>query len=303
MTGNADDMPDPAVEAPVPPAEVVIVGRFNEQDGYSVHRSAGARNWLLTATLHGHGRFRHGGVSVSAGAGDLVLLGPAVLQSYAAVGSWSFWWAHFQLRTALRAKLQAHQVGPALYVLRDLPAHVRSRIAETFRQVHADARWSGHEPAPATEPATPATTAVPASRDLAVNGIESVLLLALAAAGDPADPIDPRVRLAQSRMLADPAGPHTVATLAAGVALSPSRFAHLFAAHTGESPMQALHGARLEHAARLLEATDLDVGRIARASGFASPFHFSRAFKARYGVPPSAYQRTVAKNAAMSSAN
>lgn len=292
MLGNADDMPETAVETPVPPAEVVIVGRFDEQDGYSVHRSAGTRNWLLTATLHGHGRFRQGGVSVSAGAGDLVLLGPAVQQSYSAAGPWSFWWAHFQLRTALRARLQAHQVGPRTYVLRDLPAHVRSRIAATFGQAHADARWSGHEPAPAGAPGTPATTALPASRDLAVNGIESVLLLALAAAGDPADPIDPRVRRAQSLLLADPAGPHTVATLAAGVALSPSRFAHLFAAQTGESPMQALHGARLEHAARLLEATDLDVGRISRASGFASPFHFSRAFKARYGVPPSHYRRS-----------
>lgn len=270
---------------------MVIVGRFDEQDGYSVHREAGTRNWLLTATLHGRGRFRQGGVAVSAGAGDLVLLGPAVQQSYAAVGSWSFWWAHFQLRTALRARLQAHQVGPRMYVLRELPVHVRSRIAATFRQAHTDARWSGHEPAPAAEPGTPAATALPASRDLAVNGIESVLLLALAAAGDPADPTDPRIRRAQSRMLADPAAAHTVATLATEVALSPSRFAHLFAEQTGESPMQALHSARLEHAARLLEATDLSVNRISRASGFASPFHFSRAFKARYGVAPSHYRR------------
>jgi AraC family transcriptional regulator of arabinose operon len=32
------------------------------------------------------------------------------------------------------------------------------------------------------------------------------------------------------------------------------------------------------------------VERVAVASGFASPFHFNRVFRARYGRPPGAYR-------------
>ncbi|MEU9388374.1 helix-turn-helix domain-containing protein, partial [Streptomyces sp. NPDC048279] len=71
---------------------------------------------------------------------------------------------------------------------------------------------------------------------------------------------------------------------------SPSRFAHLFTRETGLPPMRAPRAARLRHAARLLESTDLTVGRVAAASGFPSPFHFNRVFRERYGVPPGAYR-------------
>ncbi|MGX5186346.1 helix-turn-helix transcriptional regulator [Streptomyces avermitilis] len=67
--------------------------------------------------------------------------------------------------------------------------------------------------------------------------------------------------------------------------LSPSRLAHPFAEPLGRSPMRALRDARLPHAARLLEATELSVERVAAASGFADPFHFGRAFRQRYGSP------------------
>lgn len=54
--------------------------------------------------------------------------------------------------------------------------------------------------------------------------------------------------------------------------------------------MRALREARLRHAARLLEATDLPVERVAQASGFVSPFHFHRVFRERFGMPPGAYR-------------
>jgi len=283
-------MPDPAVDTPAPPPDVVVAGRFDERHGYGVHRSTGARNWLLTATLAGEGHFQQGGAALVAGPGDVVLLGPEVEHTYSAGDRWHFWWAHFQLRPTWQPRLLPHQVGPRFYVIRGLPEHVWDRILATFGQLHADARWSGHEPPPLSAAASPASAGSAISRDLALLGVETVLLLALAG-GDPTDHRDPRVARAQARMIADPAAPHTVASLAADVALSPSRFAHLFTAQTGEPPMQALYSSRLKHAARLLEATDLDIGRVAHASGFASAFHFSRSFRARFGMPPSEYRR------------
>ncbi|WP_374227112.1 helix-turn-helix domain-containing protein [Streptomyces sp. AC558_RSS880] len=47
---------------------------------------------------------------------------------------------------------------------------------------------------------------------------------------------------------------------------------------------------RLWHAARLLWSTVLPVARVAEASGCAGPFHFSSAFRRRYGVPPRDYR-------------
>jgi AraC family transcriptional regulator of arabinose operon len=102
--------------------------------------------------------------------------------------------------------------------------------------------------------------------------------------------VDERIRRAEDLIAADPGAPHTVRSLAEGVSLSPSRFAHLFTEEVGRSPMQALREARLRHAARLLEATDLPVERVAAASGFSSPFHFNRVFRRRYGTPPGAYR-------------
>ncbi|GAA2315156.1 hypothetical protein GCM10010149_78630 [Nonomuraea roseoviolacea subsp. roseoviolacea] len=142
-----------------------------------------------------------------------------------------------------------------------------------------------------------------AARELVLGAVEEVLVLATASARHPGDGDsgagsgdgrggDPRVRRALALIAAEPGAPHSVASLARAVALSPSRFAHLFTSETGAPPMRAVRQARIRHAARLLEATDMDVGQVATASGFVSPFHFSRAFRQEYGVPPRAYRRT-----------
>ncbi|MEV4892766.1 helix-turn-helix domain-containing protein [Nonomuraea sp. NPDC055795] len=105
--------------------------------------------------------------------------------------------------------------------------------------------------------------------------------------------VDRRVARALELIAAEPGAPHTVTSLAAAVALSPSRFAHVFAERTGRTPMRAVRAARLAHAAQLLEATDLDIGQVAAACGFVSPFHFSRTFAQEYGLPPRAYRRRL----------
>jgi AraC family transcriptional regulator of arabinose operon len=130
------------------------------------------------------------------------------------------------------------------------------------------------------------------ARELALCALEEAVLLAASAARTvpAAGGADDRVRRAEELIAADPGAPHTVRSLAGCVGLSPSRFAHLFTLRTGRSPMRAVREARLRHAARLLEVTGLTVERVAAASGFPSPFHFSRVFKARYGVPPGAYR-------------
>jgi AraC family transcriptional regulator of arabinose operon len=304
MTRNTENMTQTAIspdqDVAAPPREAVVVGHFDEHGRYHVRRSRGAPSWLVTWTTSGAGRFEQGAAAVTAGPGDLVLVGPDIGHEYGldpATGHWNFWWAHLPARPAWIGWLAPHQAGARMYAVQGVPGPVARRITAAFRRAHADARWSGEGPIPAQVPAAApaAALAVGASqvgRDLALSGFETMLILATGAARSGSD-LDVRIRRAIALMAADPSAAHSVSSLAAAVALSPSRFAHLFAEQLGQAPMQALLEARLQHAAALLYATDLPVGQVARGSGFASPYHFSRAFRDRFGAPPRSYRRAA----------
>jgi len=298
---KAEDLPEPATHGtPAPPAELLVVARFDVRPGYAVDRIRGASNWLLTWTLAGAGRLQQGGVEVIARPGDLVVLGPDLPHSYAVAPgatAWSFWWVHCPPRASWRSWLSPYERGDRVFRTR-VPTYLHPRLSRAFRALHADARWSGHGPPPAPVPAShtrvrPAVAVGTAARELALGRVEEILLLATAGSqpGRPARRgLDPRVRQIEAMLLADPAAPHTVRSLAEQVALSPSRLSHLFSQQTGTTLTRALQDARLRYAARLLEGTDLPVQSVATASGFVSAFHFSRLFRARFGVPPKDYR-------------
>ncbi|MFI6374165.1 helix-turn-helix domain-containing protein [Streptomyces sp. NPDC050546] len=301
MPVRADGLPGTAENGndgdPAPPPGLVVLGHFDQPPGYAVTRPRGSASWLFTWTTGGRGRLRQGAVETSVGAGDLVVLAPGVPHGYtveSGAGHWRFWWAHCQARPSWAGWLRPYDAGDGVYVVRSAPSGVHGRVESAFRRMHADARWTGTAvpPAPAPPDGQVAVAHGSAARELALSALEEVVLLT-AAGARPAAPrpgVDARIRRSEELIAADPGAPHTVRSLAEGVALSPSRFAHLFSRQLGQSPMRALREARLRHAARLLEGTDLPVERVAAASGFASPFHFNRVFRERYGMPPGAYR-------------
>ncbi|WP_344401320.1 helix-turn-helix domain-containing protein [Streptomyces longisporus] len=298
MPVNADGLPETAAPGdPAPPPGFVVVGRYDRLEGYGVNRPRGADSWLFTWTTGGRGRLRQGTVEARAGAGDLVVLAPGVGHEYAVEPgshSWQFWWVHCQARPSWAPWLRPYDTGDGLFVVTPTPAALHDRVDAAFRRMLADARWTGSGSPPAAAPDDRVAVAHgTAARELALSSLEEIVLLTAATARTPAPPpgVDGRVRRAEALIAADPGAPHTVHSLAESVSLSPSRFAHLFTRQLGQSPMRALREARLRHAARLLESTDLSVDRVAAASGFASPFHFNRVFRTRYGVPPGAYRR------------
>jgi AraC family transcriptional regulator len=82
-----------------------------------------------------------------------------------------------------------------------------------------------------------------------------------------------------------------LATLAAVAHFSPFHFHRLFAAWTGETLGDYLRRRRVEVAAlRLLRRPSLGVLQVALAVGFGSGEAFTRAFKVRFGVAPSAWR-------------
>jgi AraC-like DNA-binding protein len=112
--------------------------------------------------------------------------------------------------------------------------------------------------------------------------------------------VNPELGRALIAMTAAPQRPHSLDSLAALAGMSRSRFAYHFQRTYGRSPMDYLQSVRLRAAARLLRSSGMLVKSVAAAVGFASRSHFSRAFRAEYGVDPTAYRELAGSGSVVS---
>src|SRR3954451_6645563 len=103
--------------------------------------------------------------------------------------------------------------------------------------------------------------------------------------------MDRRVQHAIATLDQQLATPVTVATLAADVNLSPSRFAHLFRREVGTSPARYIRAARMVRAYLLLTRTFLTVKEARALVGVNDASHFSRDFRRFHGISPNAARR------------
>ncbi|WP_280495104.1 AraC family transcriptional regulator [Nocardia asiatica] len=107
----------------------------------------------------------------------------------------------------------------------------------------------------------------------------------------PVPALDDRVAAAMASLLAHPAHELPADRFAAAAHLSESRFLHLFAAQAGTSFRRYRLWARMLGAGRAIaEGANLTVA--SAAAGFASPSHFSDAFRALFGLSPTALLAT-----------
>ncbi len=85
--------------------------------------------------------------------------------------------------------------------------------------------------------------------------------------------------------------PISVADVARHLALSESHVRRLFRRDLGVSLGEFIRRTKIHRAFALLQKSDLNITEVASACGFSSLFAFSRAFRKRTGVSPSAYRR------------
>lgn len=91
--------------------------------------------------------------------------------------------------------------------------------------------------------------------------------------------------------------------LAQIVNLSPTHLLKLFRIHTGTSPIQYLRDQRLETARELLENSFDRIKEIQSQVGIHNAAHFTRDFKAKFGVTPSEYRKKIWLDGAMQQQN
>jgi AraC-like DNA-binding protein len=126
-----------------------------------------------------------------------------------------------------------------------------------------------------------------------------IQILRARAAGTEAEPnwlagaFDPQSGLALSAIHRDPGHDWAVEELARACSLSRSAFAARFVTRVGMPSAAYLAHVRLDAATDLLRGTSLPVALIAQRVGYTSEAAFSRAFKNRYGMPPTRWRRDI----------
>lgn len=84
-----------------------------------------------------------------------------------------------------------------------------------------------------------------------------------------------------------------LAEVAEAAFLSPNYLSQLLKKQTGLAYVDWLTGRRMERARELLAHTDDRVGSVAHGVGFVDEAYFTRRFKQRFGVAPTAYRRSM----------
>jgi AraC-like DNA-binding protein len=107
-------------------------------------------------------------------------------------------------------------------------------------------------------------------------------------------PVPEIIREAKRWLVSEPAQ-ENLDRLASRLNMSYTSFRRLFKAETGFSPRQFALEARLRKAADLLDRTDTPVHQIAEQCGMESVYYFSRLFKKRTGLAPTAFRRLHGK--------
>ncbi|MCC6581561.1 MAG: helix-turn-helix domain-containing protein [Phycisphaeraceae bacterium] len=133
----------------------------------------------------------------------------------------------------------------------------------------------------------------PARRHLASLALEQALVLAFSLT-ESRIAMDDRIERAIAAMRRDPSHPWREAALARVASLSASRFAHLFRAQVGISPVRFLEQVRMEKAKGLLLATSQPIKSIAAEVGYDDALHFSTRFRRATGRCPRTYRRAGA---------
>lgn len=104
------------------------------------------------------------------------------------------------------------------------------------------------------------------------------------------DSLANRLHRLRTEMLLHPDEKWTIAALSKATCLSESRFYSVYRSYFGNSPIEDLITARMDAACNMLADTDAPISQIAKQLGYANATHFTRQFKSRFDLSPTAFR-------------
>ncbi len=103
--------------------------------------------------------------------------------------------------------------------------------------------------------------------------------------------INPLIQKAITAVLTMPEKRYNIQSLSKDLGVNADYFSHLFKKETGITFTKYITEIRIDHAKRLLENTDSSVLDISYETGFNTPAHFHKTFKAITGFSPNDYRK------------
>lgn len=227
---------------------------------------------VIQHTILGEGRLDFAGMRYRLGKGQTMLVTMPHAHRYwlERGGHWEYFWFILSGREALRlAREMLAVAGPVL-----LPgAEGEARLAEAC---HALLTRPGLTPAQASVLGYGALAAL---HDVAFAG----------GPGRGKTPSPPLVRVL-AHVNVNLAGDLRVDALAQVAGLSRAHFVRRFATEIGLPPSDHVFACRMDRVERLLTASEMTVGEIARATGFADANYLAKAFRRHRGLSPIAFR-------------
>ncbi len=252
--------------------------RMDAEKPQAVDRPNGMDGWILNLGIEGSGAIRGGPAPFATKPGDAILFPPETPHLYghsSEAGLWVHHWLYFFPREHWREWMRWPSTPPGILRV-ELSGETLVKVRSLFEEAIAFAK-----------------SGLPRRQELAMNRLEEMLILCDEAKPGGAESLDSRVEEALRRMEANPAGRHSLASLAKGSSLSPSRFSHLFKEKAGRTPMASLEELRIGRAKELLFISAKSLPEIAEECGFRNQFYFSRVFKKLSGMPPGEFRERL----------
>ncbi len=246
---------------------------------FFIDRPNGMEGYIINLTTRGQGIVHDGTTETHCKSGDLLLFPAGVSHYYGRDPDYAEWyhrWIYFRPRAYWMQWLDWPQKIEKIGRLSLSETSVQKEIDTLFRDIEFTLRRG---------------TAL--AENLATNLLERLLLrCAEENMFEEERPIiDPRIlhacHLISEHLFED----WSITQLARTVCLSPSRLEHLFRQQIGTTISRWREDQRLIRARQLLQVTQSPISVIAASVGYDDQLYFSRVFRKRIGISPSAFRK------------
>lgn len=244
--------------------EINSCGLQNVKSGYTVVRKNGRKDYHILLILNGKCSVLHNGRTYGLDSGNFVIYAPNEEQKYTFTAEGTSLWCHFG-GSAVAEILDECAIGSGIYFCAE-SENVSAAFTDMIRNFH-----------------------LPCKTRLANADLLSLLYHISDTIANPGEsdcrnaiiPVLTYISVNYSKKL-------SLDFLAEMSGYSKSRFSHIFSKAVKTSPIKYQNEIRLKTAYEMLLSTGLPVSEIALSCGFNDVFYFSRLFKKKYGIPPSA---------------